>query len=75
MTIPFIKAHGAGNDFLLTWADRAPQNDLPAVARAICDRHTGVGADGWIVVAAGNGDAHAALRGMGGRGVYLQSRG
>ena len=23
MTIPFIKAHGAGNDFLLTWADRA----------------------------------------------------
>src|SRR6202011_524088 len=50
MTIPFTKAHGAGNDFLLTWADRAPQGDLSAVARAICDRHTGIGADGWILV-------------------------
>ena len=50
MTIPFTKAHGAGNDFLLTWADRAPQTGLPAVARAICDRHTGIGADGWILV-------------------------
>lgn len=50
MTIPFIKAHGAGNDFLLTWADRAPSDDLPAIARAICDRHTGIGADGWMLL-------------------------
>jgi diaminopimelate epimerase len=50
MTIPFIKAHGAGNDFLLTWADRVPTGDLPAMARAICNRHTGIGADGWILL-------------------------
>src|SRR5271169_6583697 len=50
MTIPFIKAHGAGNDFLLSWADRVPAVDLPAIARAICNRHTGIGADGWILI-------------------------
>src|SRR5436305_5690827 len=50
MTIPFMKAHGAGNDFLLTWADRAPESDLAALARAICQRHTGIGADGWMLV-------------------------
>ncbi len=50
MRIPFIKAHGAGNDFLLTWASEAPREDLPGAARAICDRHTGVGADGWLLV-------------------------
>ncbi len=32
MTIPFTKAHGAGNDFLLSWADQVPAVDL-AVAR------------------------------------------
>lgn len=50
MTIPFTKAHGAGNDFLLTWADQAPGGNLNKAARAICDRHTGIGADGWILV-------------------------
>jgi len=49
--IPFTKAHGAKNDFLLTWSENAPEHgDLPALARAICDRHTGVGADGWMLV-------------------------
>ena len=48
MTIPFCKAHGDGNDFLLTWATESPAS--PAIARAICDRHTGIGADGWILV-------------------------
>ena len=50
MPIPFTKAHGAGNDFLLTWADQVPAIDLPSTARAICDRHTGIGADGWILI-------------------------
>jgi diaminopimelate epimerase len=50
MTIPFTKTHGAGNDFLLTWADQVPDVDLPATARAICARHTGIGADGWMLV-------------------------
>ena len=50
MNIPFTKAHGAGNDFLLTWKEQAPSRDLPALARALCQRHTGVGADGWIII-------------------------
>jgi diaminopimelate epimerase len=51
MKIPFTKAHGARNDFLLTWEHDAPSADLAAVAIAICERHTGVGADGWMLVA------------------------
>jgi diaminopimelate epimerase len=50
MKIPFTKAHGAMNDFLLTWQADVPEGDRPAMARAICDRHTGVGADGWMIV-------------------------
>jgi diaminopimelate epimerase len=50
--IPFTKAHGAKNDFLLTWRKDAKVPDFPAFARAICDRYTGVGADGWMVVEA-----------------------
>jgi diaminopimelate epimerase len=50
MTIPFTKAHGAGNDFLLTWMEDAPSIGLSEIARAICARHTGVGADGWMLV-------------------------
>src|SRR5690349_21286715 len=50
MKIPFLKAHGAKNDFLLTWSDEAPPAGPAEIARAICDRHTGVGADGWLLV-------------------------
>jgi len=49
MIIPFTKAHGAGNDFLLSPSDRVPACDLASLARAICHRHTGIGADGWIL--------------------------
>ncbi len=53
MKIPFTKAHGARNDFLLTWRDQTPEKaDLANTARAICDRHTGAGADGWLLVSA-----------------------
>jgi len=55
--IPFTKAHGAKNDFLLTWANEAPLERLPEAARAICDRHSGVGADGWILVRAHSNSA------------------
>ncbi len=51
MKVGFTKAHGARNDFLLAWRDDLPAvSDHAALARAICDRHTGVGADGWIVI-------------------------
>ena len=50
MMIRFTKAHGAKNDFLLTWQKDAPEAGRAEIARAICSRHTGVGADGWILV-------------------------
>ena len=50
MKIPFTKAHGAKNDFLLTWRRDAPGDGYPEIARAICDRYTGIGADGWMLV-------------------------
>ncbi len=62
MTISFTKAHGAGNDFLLTRAGEAPRSDLPRIARAICDRHTGVGADGWLLVEPGSEGRDASIR-------------
>jgi len=63
MRIPFTKAHGAKNDFLLTAGSLQPEGDLPWLARAICDRHTGVGADGWMLVdTAGGPDYDIAIR-------------
>jgi diaminopimelate epimerase len=55
MKIPFTKAHGARNDFLLTWRADLPGglNDAAAAAIAICDRHTGIGADGWLLLSPG----------------------
>jgi len=46
LKIKFTKAHGCGNDFLIV-EGRPQDHPAPAaLARAICDRHTGVGADG-----------------------------
>ena len=50
MEIPFTKLHGAENDFLLTWRNDVPQTDLSEAARRICNRNTGIGADGWMIV-------------------------
>ena len=50
MKIPFTKAHGALNDFLLSWRADTPEGDRSTMARAICDRHAGIGADGWMLV-------------------------
>lgn len=50
MKIPFTKAHGARNDFLLTWSTDAPSSNLQEIAKRICHRHTGVGADGWLLL-------------------------
>lgn len=51
MKIPFTKAHGALNDFLLTWASEAPaEESIERAAIAICHRYSGAGADGWLLV-------------------------
>src|SRR5713226_1140558 len=49
MKIQFTKAHGAGNDFLLVREGELAEADLALVARSICDRTRGVGADGLII--------------------------
>lgn len=50
MKIPFTKLHGAKNDFLITEAAAVPITDLQELAIAICNRYTGVGADGWMLL-------------------------
>ncbi|HYP12965.1 MAG TPA: diaminopimelate epimerase [Bryobacteraceae bacterium] len=62
MVIPFTKAHGAKNDFLLTWAAEAPIQRHSEIARAICDRHTGIGADGWYLVRPPDEEADASVK-------------
>src|SRR5450631_2366412 len=47
---PFTKLHGAENDFILSWADDSPRTNWPEIARRICARTTGIGADGWMLV-------------------------
>jgi diaminopimelate epimerase len=45
-----VKAHAFGNDFLLVEeSDLAQSVDRPALARDLCERHRGIGADGLIV--------------------------
>lgn len=63
MKIPFVKMHGAKNDFLLTMAGDVPITDLQEIAIAICERYTGVGADGWMIVDdAGTPDYDVSIR-------------
>jgi diaminopimelate epimerase len=60
-TLTLTKHHGSGNDFLvLLDLDGLTPLDA-AVARALCDRHRGVGADGVIRVTAGSGEADVTM--------------
>jgi len=48
--VRLIKTHALGNDFLLVRDTELPAGvDRPALTRAVCARHRGVGADGLIV--------------------------
>jgi diaminopimelate epimerase len=47
--LPFTKLHGDENDFIITWADQAPEANWSEISRRICARTTGVGADGWML--------------------------
>ncbi len=57
--IAFEKFHGLGNDFIVT-STRGLPSSLHRLARSISDRHTGVGADGFIVVLPPLGKRHRA---------------
>jgi len=56
--IPFLKVQGTGNDFVLI-DGRVADHDWPALARQMCDRHFGVGADGLLVA---QNSPHAPIR-------------
>ncbi|MDX2084776.1 MAG: diaminopimelate epimerase [Candidatus Melainabacteria bacterium] len=54
MNISFTKMHGLGNDFVLLTEDGLPsewRDSLPLLAKTLCDRHFGIGADGLILAA------------------------
>ncbi len=54
--LPFIKMHGLGNDyvyidcFLKSTAEIIAKTDLAALARAVSDRHFGIGSDGLVLI-------------------------
>lgn len=70
MTIPFVKAQAAGNDFLIVQGEDLEAagvavSDFPQLTRAICDRRQGIGADGLEVysdAAEASGEADASIR-------------
>jgi diaminopimelate epimerase len=74
VTIAVIKAHAYGNDFLL-----APLTDAAGepsrIARALCDRHRGVGADGLIFYTLGDGGATMRLLNSDGSSSELSGNG
>ena len=44
--IPFTKAHACGNDFLIITEEDAAGYDKAELTRHLCERNTGIGADG-----------------------------
>ena len=54
MAVRYSKHHGLGNDFLILLTDSLPL-DAADQAVALCDRRTGIGADGLIFGIAGQG--------------------
>ena len=60
MALELLKAHAYGNDFLYLEAGDLERPDGPDLAKTLCERHTGVGADGLILYR--TTDAGAAMR-------------
>lgn len=57
-TLPFMKMHGLGNDFVIIDARSSRIELNTALIRAIADRHRGVGFDQLAVILPSNVDAH-----------------
>ena len=63
MSVKFTKMHGLGNDYLFVDARNEPLSDPVSAARALSDRHRGIGSDGLILVLEAEGDtAHARMQ-------------
>ena len=53
----FVKMHGLGNDFVVFDARDAALSMTPALARAVADRHFGIGCDTVVVMRPGGAAA------------------
>ena len=51
MPLDLVKAHAYGNDFLFAPVEQTEAGGRAALARRLCDRHTGVGGDGLVLYA------------------------
>jgi len=60
-TLQFTKYHGLGNDFIIVDTE-APGAWTAEQARALCDRHRGIGADGVLLVGPPALGARASMR-------------
>ena len=49
MSVPFVKMHGLGNDYLFIDARQAASLDPVVAAPKVCDRERGIGADGIVM--------------------------
>ncbi|MCL2098738.1 MAG: diaminopimelate epimerase [Bacteroidales bacterium] len=50
MELFFAKYHGLGNDFVVVDYEEVATFDFGKLAKILCNRHTGIGADGLIIV-------------------------
>lgn len=50
MGLRFAKGHGLGNDYLVIRKQDLETPVSPPFIRAICDRHTGIGSDGLLLI-------------------------
>jgi len=73
--IKFAKGHAYGNDFLYVLKRDAGGRALDHFAREICDRHTGIGADGLIVYEPMAGGASMTLFNADGSGAEVSGNG
>ncbi len=58
----FVKYHGLGNDYIVIRQRALANLPLGAVAKALCDRHRGPGADGVLVDEGTNGTGERVVR-------------
>jgi diaminopimelate epimerase len=71
----FAKAHAYGNDFIYVTDDQAGGRALDALARELCDRHAGIGADGLIVYTRTSAGARMRLFNADGSGSEVSGNG
>ena len=52
MLISFTKMNAQGNDFVILneYANTLPKADFPQLAKAVCNRNFGIGADGLVLL-------------------------